>query len=278
MSMSLSGRWWWAGITTTLMLLGVDALARPQETPASGLAAAQRLYYNGEYHRAAAVALELRQANPSDLAAYDIRTSALLFQVKRLIGEEPADKAKALKACTECPELIEAFLKDFAAGRDVARARVTADPADIEGLFFLGKLDLNYVWLHLGPLGRRTGWTEYREARRSLDTVLKARPQHVRARIARAWMEYIVDTKVMFGVRWMLGGGDRKRALATVRDAARASGDYFDGIEAKFGLWEMLAREKRFKESVEVARALVVEFPGNKELARFIEAHAAATR
>lgn len=260
------------------MVFGIDGLARAQETPPSLLSAAQRLYYNAEYPRAAALALESRQADPTDLAAYDIRTSALLFQVKRLIGEEPPDRAKAIKACTDCPSLVDAFLKDFSAGREIARARVAADPNDIDSLFFLGKLDLNYVWLHLGPLGRRTGWTEYREARRSLETVLKARPDHVRARIARAWMEYIVDTKVMFGVRWMLGGGDRKRALATVQDAARVSGDYFDGIEAKFALWEMLAREKRFKEAVVVARQLTAEFPGNKELARFIETHAAASR
>jgi hypothetical protein len=26
---------------------------------------------------------------------------------------------------------------------------------------FFGKLDLNCVWLQLGPLGRKTGWDEY---------------------------------------------------------------------------------------------------------------------
>jgi hypothetical protein len=50
----------------------------------------------------------------------------------------------------------------------IARARLEVDPGDEQMLFFLGKVDLNYVWLQLGTLGRKTGWDEYWEARRSL--------------------------------------------------------------------------------------------------------------
>ncbi|HXW06452.1 MAG TPA: hypothetical protein VD833_14545 [Vicinamibacterales bacterium] len=38
-------------------------------------------------------------------------------------------------------------------------------------MFFLGKVDLNDVWLQSGTLGRKPGWDEYWEARRSLDQV-----------------------------------------------------------------------------------------------------------
>ncbi len=242
----------------------------------TSLESAQRLYYNGNYEAAAAEGLALRTADPADLAAYELRTSALLFQVKRLIGE-PEDKAKALKACAACAALIEAFQADIVAGRDVARARLLKDPADAEALFFLGKLDLNYIWLHLGPLGRRTGWSEYREARKSLDQLLTSDPKHLRARVARAWIDYIVDTKVRFGLRWILGGGDKKRALAVAQESAKVDAPFFDSVEARFALWEMLAREKRFAEATAVARDLVAHFPGNKELIRFIETHTTKT-
>jgi hypothetical protein len=163
-------------------------------------------------------------------------------------------------------------------GKDATRRRLAGNPDDREALFYLGKLNLDYIWLYLGPLGKRTGWSEYREARKSLETLLKAEPSHVRARVAKAWIEYIVDTKVMFGVKWILGGGDRKRALAAVREAATADAEYFEGVEARFALWEMLSREKRFAEAVTVARELAQEFPLNKELPRFIEAHAKSAR
>jgi len=68
----------------------------------------------------------------------------------------------------------------------LARERLQSSPGDETAQFFLGKMNLNYVWLQLGPLGRKTGWDEYWEARRSLDPVLKRNPAHVRARVACA--------------------------------------------------------------------------------------------
>ena len=234
------------------------------------LATAQHLYYDGQYETAAAMALALVTADPADLAACELRTAALLFQVKRLIGE-PEDKGKALKACAECPPLIAAINADVARGRALARDRLKKDKADTEALFFLGKLNLNYIWLHLGPLGRRTGWSEYREAKRSLDALLKIEPQHVRARVARAWIDYIVDTKVPGIFQWILGGGDRRRALAAVREAAQADADFFTSVEARFALWEMLVREEQVADAVGIARELARDFPGNRELVRFLE-------
>ncbi len=126
-----------------------------------------------------------------DLANDELRTSALLFQLKALL-DRPADKdidtEDALRSCATCGALVAAFLEDLHHGQALARARLRADPDDETVLFFLGKLDLNYVWLQLGTLGRRTGWDEYREARRSLDAVLKAHPQNVRALVARGWI------------------------------------------------------------------------------------------
>ena len=153
----------------------------------------------------------------------------------------------------------------------IARARVAVAPEDETALFFLGKIDLNYVWLQLGTLGRKTGWDEFWEARRSLDKVLKANPRHVRAKVARAWIDYIVDTRLPRGTKWLLGGGNKKRGLTAVREAAFAGGGIFERAEAEFALWDMQVRERELPQALETARRLAIEFPDNPELRRFID-------
>ena len=106
--------------------------------------------------------------------------------------------------------------------------------------FFLGKLDLSYLWMQLSTLGRKTGWDEYWEAKRLLEGILEKNPMHVRARVARAWMDYIVGTRVPWGTRWVMGGGSKSRGLRMVREAAQTPADFYTQVEAQFGLWEML--------------------------------------
>jgi hypothetical protein len=240
---------------------------------------AQNHFYNARYQAAAALTLALRDSQPQDLANDELRTSALLFQLKGLL-EQPADKdanrkeadkREALRMCVPCPPLIAAFMADVEHGKALARGRLAANPGDDEALFFLGKLDLNYVWLQLGPLGRKTGWDEYWEARRSLDLVVKRQPQHVRALVARAWIDYIVDTRMPWGTRWVLGGGSRKRALATVRAAVNIPSDFFTHAEATFALWDMQVRERDLRGAAEAGRALADDFPDNREVAAFLE-------
>jgi hypothetical protein len=244
--------------------------AQTPDAASPSLAAAERLYYNGDYVASAQMALELRTADPANLAAYELRTSALHFQVKRLLGEAK-DRDKALKACAACPALLAAFADETARGVAAARARVAQSPQDLEATFLLGKLNLNHVWLHIGTLGHRTAWSEYREARRLVEAVLKQDPGHVRARVAHAWIEYIVDTRVPFLFKWALGGGDRKKALAATRKAAEAEAPFIVQTEARFALWEMLNRDKRPAEALVPAQALLADFPGNRELATFVE-------
>jgi hypothetical protein len=245
------------------------------------LADAQQLFYNAHYEAAASLMLELRASDPENLANDEMRTSALLFQLKGLLegpSEKDADKAQALARCTACPDLIRAFIADTHHGQALARAALKTQPTDEAALFYLGKIDLNYVWLQLGPLGRRTGWDEYWEARKSLDAVLKTNPQNVRAMIARAWIDYIVDTKMPWGTRWVLGGGSRKRAVAAVRQAAAIDADFFVHAEAEFALWNMQVRERDMVPATVVARRLAHDFPDNREVAAFLQAHDPGSR
>ena len=261
-----------AALAVTLVFAGAAPRAAAQNGSAATLDEAHRLFYSGQYEAAAALALSVRESDPQNLLAYELRTSALHFQIRRALGTS-GDRDQAWTACASCPGLMSAFLAETTLGRTAARERLTRNPSDPEGMFFLGKLDLNYVWLELGVLGNKTGWGEYWEARKTLDALLKLDPQHVRGRVARAWIDYIVATKVPRGIRWMVGGGNKTRGLDVVREAARANAPPFVQAEAMFALWDMQVREKRLPDAVVTARVLSREFPENREVTKFLSTH-----
>jgi len=262
-----------AALTVTLTCASAAPLASAQHGGAAAtLDEAHRLFYSGQYEAAAALALSVRESDPQNLLAYELRTSALHFQIRRLLGT-PDDRDRAWKACASCPELMSAFLAETTLGRAAARERLAQHPADPEGRFFLGKLDLNYVWLQLSTLGRKTGWGEYWEARKTLDALLKQDPTHVRGRVARAWIDYIVATKVPRGIRWMVGGGNKQRGLDVVREASLVDAPPFVQAEAMFALWDMQVREKKLPDAIVTARVLSREFPDNREVTRFLSTH-----
>jgi hypothetical protein len=256
-------------------LIGALALALWASTGAhtfaqQALTDARAAFYNASFERAAALTLDLCAADDPD--ACEVRTAALLMEIKRAIGDAK-EKDDAFKACATCQTLLDAFLRDTARGQAAARARLKANPSDEAAQFLLGKIDLNYVWLQLGTLGRRTGWDEYWEARRTLDAILKRNPQNVRAKVARAWIDYIVDTRMPRGTRWVLGGGNKKKAILALREAAGADTDVYIGAEARFGLWDVLVREKSFPEAIALARDLAKDFPANTDLPKFLAKH-----
>jgi hypothetical protein len=231
---------------------------------------AQRLFYTALFAESAAAAKALVEAEPENLAAWDVRTSALHFQMRRLLGDGK-DRKGAFAKCAECPALLTTFLDDVNRGRAVARARLAKNAADEEATFFLGKLDLSYLWMQLSTLGRKTGWDEYWESKRLLEAVLAKNPTHVRARVARAWMDYIVGTRVPWGTRWVMGGGSKSRGMKMVREAAATPADFYTQVEATFGQWEMLTRDGRRDEALVIAKELLLKFPENKDLVRFVE-------
>ena len=256
----------------------VPRICAAQTDPAAPatIADAYRLFYNAHYEEAAALALTLRSSGTHDLENDEVRTSALLFQLRGLLkgqdGSEgdKSDKAGALKRCVPCSDLLATFMTDLHHGQALAREALKTDPKDEYALFFLGKLNLNYVWLQLGLLGRKTGWDEYWEARKSLDALLKLNPTHVRARVARGWIDYIVNTRMPWGTRWVLGGGNKKRGIAVVREAAAMEADFFTRAEAEFALWDLHVRERDFPRATELAQKLAQTFPDNKEVARYL--------
>ena len=76
---------------------------------APGLDEAQRMFYNGRYADAVALTADLCTAEADDLAACELRTSALLFQLRRALGDSP-DKDKAFSRCAACPALLSTLM------------------------------------------------------------------------------------------------------------------------------------------------------------------------
>src|SRR5580765_2546682 len=63
---------------------------------------AQSHFYNARYEAAAASALARRESGTDDLAGDELRTSALLFQLKALL-EGHSNPEEALTRCAACP-------------------------------------------------------------------------------------------------------------------------------------------------------------------------------
>jgi hypothetical protein len=268
-----------ASSVCVLAMLAVPIDAGPQAAASAAgpqdtlLDEGQRLFFSARYDAAA----ELMSApcQEDQAAACEVRASALLFRMRRELGEA-AGKKKALEGCATCAELLSGFQRATERGRRVVKAELVTRPEDEEVLFLVSKLALNHVWLELGVLGHKTGWNEYWEARKTLDRLLQQNPGHVRGRVARAWIDYIVDTKMPRGTRWLLGGGNKKRGLATVREAAAADAPFFARAEARFALWDMQVRERLIGEAVVTARDLTRDFPDNAELQRFVNTYSDA--
>lgn len=261
-------------VASQLWRMQDDAVVRSSESESASptLEDAQRSFYSGHYADAAALSVSLCAAGTdNDLEACELRTSSLHFQIRRAMGDS-TDRDRAWTGCATCPDLLSVFIADTNRARALARTRLQQNPDDEAALFLLGKIDLNYVWLQLGTRGRKTGWDEYWEARTSLDKVLERNPGHLRARVARAWIDYIVGTKMPRGTRWLLGGGSKKKGLRVVREAASSDGEFFERAEATFALWDMQIRERELVEAVATARQLARDFPDNRELTRFLHA------
>src|SRR5262245_27317817 len=108
------------------LLIVLAALAQAHSpVPAAeltGLRLAQHHFLSGRFQAAADVAAPLR-SGPDGLAAYELRTSALHFQLRRLIGEAP-NKGKVFRQCADCQGLLDAFMKDLNDGKALAKAQL----------------------------------------------------------------------------------------------------------------------------------------------------------
>lgn len=93
--------------------IGTIALL-PLSAFADGIEAAQR--DNARYESAARLTLDACATDMGRVEACELRTAALLFQMRAALGDEP-DKDKAWKQCASCPALLSAFKVALARGQ-----------------------------------------------------------------------------------------------------------------------------------------------------------------
>jgi len=91
--------------------------ASPVPAHADGptLADAQRAFFNARYQAAAELTLALQSSDAADLAAYEVRASALHFQRRDALGDL-SDKGKAFKQCVACPDLLKGLPERHGSG------------------------------------------------------------------------------------------------------------------------------------------------------------------
>ena len=140
----------------TILFVAVLTMTARADSPGS-LEAAQRLFYTSKFAAAAEQALQLVSRDPANLAAWELRTSALHFQIRRASGTGK-DRKAAMAACKACPPLLEVFSAEFKRGREAARQRLAEAPNDEEAMYYLAKIDTSYLFLQLSTVGKRTGW------------------------------------------------------------------------------------------------------------------------
>ena len=102
------------------------------------LADAQRAFFNARYQTAADLALALQASDAEALAPYEVRTSALHFQLRDALGRTPT-KGKPSRLCVACPELLKVFLTDTEKGASPCACPITAKTLPMTmRCFFLG--------------------------------------------------------------------------------------------------------------------------------------------
>jgi hypothetical protein len=129
-----------------------------------------------------------------------------------------------------------------------------------------------------GRSAEKTGWDEYWEARRSLDLVVRRQPQHVRALVARAWIDYIVRHQDAVG---HAVGARRGHQEASARDRAGSREPPVRFLHARRGEVRAVGHASAGTQPEAVAEAgreLADDFPDNREVAAFLETREARGR
>ena len=135
---------------------------------------------------------------------------------------------------------------------------------DDDTLFFLGKLDLNYVWLQLGPLQQEDRLGRVLGKRGSRSTPCSRAIRATSGRASPAPGSTTSSTPRCRGGRArVLGSGNQKKALTNVREG----GAVWTRISSRmrkpeFALWDITGAGARHVNATDTARQLAQRLPG----------------
>ena len=107
------------------ILLAASPVSARADAPA--LADAQRAFFNARYQTAADLALALQASDAEALAPYEVRTSALHFQLRDALGQD-TDKGQSLQSLRRVPRAAESFSDRHEKGASARSHPITEGP------------------------------------------------------------------------------------------------------------------------------------------------------
>ncbi|HEX8684931.1 MAG TPA: hypothetical protein VF736_17070 [Pyrinomonadaceae bacterium] len=226
--------------------------------------------YNLDYEGARRHFREITTAFPAHPAGYELLAASVwlktLNESRRLqaslYNNEGFYKEKDDKVD---PKVADEFRELTRRAKELAEARLKADPKDTDALYYLGATEgLKAAW---GSMVERSFMSALSNGKDSVDhhrDLLKIDPGYTDAKVTVGMYDYVVGTLpplVKLGATFIGFRGSKKRGLATLEEVARAGRWTRD--DAKTLLIALLKRERRYREAHAYASELAAKYPRN---------------
>ncbi|HEX7957166.1 MAG TPA: hypothetical protein VF508_09495, partial [Pyrinomonadaceae bacterium] len=226
--------------------------------------------YNLDYEGARRRFRDITVAFPNHPAGYELLAASLwlktLNESRRLqaslYNNEGFYKEKDDKVD---PKVADEFRELTRRAKELAEARLKANPKDTDALYYLGAVEgLKAAW---GSMVERSFMSALSNGKDSVNhhrDLLKLDPAYVDAKVTVGMYDYVVGTLpplVKLGATFIGFRGSKKRGLATLEEVARTGRWTRD--DAKTLLIALLKRERRYREAYNYASELAAKYPRN---------------
>lgn len=252
--------------TQTTVKTGDVAQARLDELRTAGFEALYSLDYEGARQKFKEIARLFpdHPAGPQFLAA--VLWTQTLNESRRLQSSLYASESFYGKTeDTVDPRTVEQFRELTRSATQLAKARLKANPRDVEALYFLGATE--GLKAAFAAAVQRSFMSALRDGSSSVDRhrdVIKLDPAYHDAELTIGLYDYVVGT-LPLPVKLLasIGGvrGSKKRGLLTLARVAKEG--RFARDDAKSLLIVLYKREKRYGDALALARELGAKYPRN---------------
>jgi hypothetical protein len=226
-------------------------------------------FYNLDYPVAVDDFTRFHAAHPGDPEPTALLLQALIFQ--ELYRQDLLDTTfyandgflTGRHATEEDPAARDRILKLADEAIHEADWRINHNPNDVDALFTRGWTKaLKCAYIAMVERAYGAGFRLANSARSDCAKALQLDPEYVDAKLVVGVYEYVVGAlplpfKILIGFAGMTGS--KSRGLEMLTDDGKRGP--MTGVEARTTITLFLRRESRYKEAIEVVRALKAEFP-----------------
>jgi tetratricopeptide (TPR) repeat protein len=227
-------------------------------------------FYNMDYTRSISEFERVLQKHPDDPFAVNHLLTAVLFQELYRMGAlnsgEYANDSFVATAHRPADPKVQARIKELVEqARSLEGKRLAANANDVEALYARG--------VTRGQLSTYTALVERSwyaalksavGARNDHEQVLELSPDYTDAKLIVGAHNYVLGS-LPWGVKILVKvigqGGNKDKGIRYLREAAAGSGE--TSTDAKIVLLLFLRREHKYPEALEIADALVPQYPQN---------------